>query len=55
MFNNSTEVLYRDNRGIKLWCKITRLNRTNAILDMGYNIDISFTKVFYKEGVDVNE
>ncbi|WP_312372049.1 hypothetical protein [Lachnoclostridium sp.] len=55
MFYKSTVVLYRDNRGIKLWCKITRLNRTNATLDMGYNIDISFTKVFYNEGVEVNE
>ncbi|WP_312373017.1 hypothetical protein [Lachnoclostridium sp.] len=55
MFNTSTIVLYRDNRGIKLWCKITRLSRKNAMLDMGYNIDISFTKVFYKEGIEVNE
>lgn len=55
MFNNSITVLYRDNRGIKIWCKITRLNRKNAILDMGYNIDIAFTKVFYNEGVEVNE
>lgn len=55
MFNTSTIVLYRDNRGIKLWSKITRLNRKNAMLDMGYNIDISFTKVFHNEGVEVNE
>lgn len=54
MYNDSNIVLYRDERSIKIWCKITKLIRKNALLDTGYTVDVTFTKVDYNEGVDIN-
>lgn len=48
-------ILYRDDRGRKVYCDLTLGTIKNEMIDTGYEVEVKIIKVDYEEGVAIND